>query len=63
MANLLFRKIFQTIDDVENKMNQVLFLIILFTPLLFSIQQVVYLMLYMSNFILISPIMWGKYYR
>lgn len=56
MANLLFRKIFQTIDDVENKMNQVLFLIILFTPLLFSIQQVVYLMLYMSNFILISPI-------
>lgn len=57
MANLLFRKIFQTIDDVENKMNQVLFLIILFTPLLFSIQQVVYLMLYMSNFILISPIM------
>lgn len=57
MANLLFRKIFQTIDDVENKMNQVLFLIILFTPLLFSIQQVVYLMLYVSNLILISPIM------
>ena len=28
MANLLFRKIFQTIGDVENKMNQVLFLII-----------------------------------
>lgn len=56
MANLLFRKIFQTIGDVENKMNQVLFLIILFTPL-FSIQQAVYLMLYMSNLILISPIM------
>jgi len=62
MANLLFRKIFQTIGNVENKMNQLLFLIILFTPV-FSIQQAVYLMLYMSNLILISPIMWGRYYR
>lgn len=31
MANSLFRKIFRTIGDVENKMNQVLFLVILFT--------------------------------
>ena len=39
MANLLFRKIFQTISDVENKMNQVLFPVILFTRLLFSIHR------------------------
>lgn len=39
MANLFFRKIFQTIGDVENKMNQVLFLVILFTRLLFSIHS------------------------